>query len=117
MVFFAVFAKLIRPGGALFFYEHHPIHEMIESGKAGAPIVWELSYFNKEPYADNDGFIRFGGGIYDAKPATSFSRTIAEVIMAGIHDRPVVEHFEELPHHICDTWWNVEESGLGLPMC
>ncbi len=115
--FFAVVARLIRPDGALFIYEQHPILEMIEPGEAGEPIVWELSYFNKEPYVDTDGLDYFSGDKYTAKPATSFSHTMAEVIMAGIDNGLVVEHFEEFPHHISNTWWNVEESGIGLPMC
>ena len=115
--FFAVLAKLLRPGGALFIYEHHPILEMIEPGEAGAPIVWELSYFTKEPYVDADGLDYYGGEKYDAKPVTSFSHTMAEVIMAGIDNGLAVEHFEEFPHHISCTWWNVEKSDIGLPMC
>ena len=115
--FFAVVAKLIRPGGALFIYEHHPILEMIEPGEAGEPIVWELPYFNNEPYVDTDGLDYYGGDNYNAKPAISFSHTMAEVIMAGIDNGLAVEHFEEFPHHISNTWWNVEESGIGLPMC
>ena len=115
--FFAVVAKLIRPGGALFIYEHHPILEMIEPGEAGAPIAWELSYFTKEPYVDTGGLDYFGSEEYDAKPATSFSHTMAEVIMAGIDNGLAVEHFEEFPHHISCTWWNVEASDIGLPMC
>jgi 2-polyprenyl-3-methyl-5-hydroxy-6-metoxy-1,4-benzoquinol methylase len=114
---FTVVVNLIRPGGALFIYEHHPILEMIEPGETGAPIVWELSYFNKEPYVDIDGLDYFGGDKYDANPVTSFSHAMSEVIMAGIGNGLAVEHFEEFPHHISNTWWNVEESGIGLPMC
>ena len=36
--------------------------------------------------------------------------------MAGIENGLVVEHFEELPKHISNTWYNVEQAGLGLPM-
>ena len=115
--FFSVVANLIKPGGALFIYEQHPILDMIEPGNADAPIVWELSYFNKEPYVETDGLDYYGGEQYDAKPATSFSNTMAEIIMAGIDNGLAVEHFEEFPHHISNTWWNVEKSGLGLPMC
>ncbi len=114
---FAVIATLIRPGGALFIYEQHPVLEMIEPAEAGAPIVWELSYFNKEPYIDTDGMDYWTGVKYDAKPATSFSHTMAEIIMAGIENGLAVEHFEEFPHHISNTWWNVEQSAIGLPMC
>ncbi len=115
--FFAVLAGLIKPGGALFIYEQHPILEMIEPAEADAPIVWELSYFNKEPYVDKEGLDYYGGQTYDAMPATSFSHTLAEIIMAGVNNALAVEHFEEFPHHISNTWWNVEKSGIGLPMC
>jgi len=115
--FFAVVEKLIRPGGALFIYEQHPILEMFEPGESGAPVAWELSYFNKEPYVDTSGLDYFGSEKYKAKPATSFSHTMADVIMAGISNGLAVEHFEEFPHHISNTWWNIEESGIGLPMC
>lgn len=115
--FFSVVAKLIKPGGALFIYEQHPILEMIEPGDADAPIVWELSYFNKKPYVETGGFDYYGGEKYDAKPATSFSHTMAEIVMAGIDNGLAVEHFEEFPHHISNTWWNMENSGIGLPMC
>jgi len=115
--FFAVVAKLIKPGGALFIYEQHPIIEMFEPGETGDPIVWELSYFNKEPYIDTDGLDYFGGEKYKAKPATSFSHTMADIIMGGVNNDFKVEHFEEFPHHISNTWWNLEESGVGLPMC
>lgn len=114
---FSVFANLIKPEGALFIYEQHPILEMIEPAGADAPIVWELPYFNKEPYVDTDGLDYYGGEKYQAKPATSFFHTMADVIMAGIDNGLAVEHFEEFPHHISNTWWNVENSGIGLPMC
>jgi SAM-dependent methyltransferase len=115
--FFLVVANLIKPGGALFIYEQHPILEMIEPADADAPIVWELSYFNKEPYVDTDGLDYYGDEKYDAKPATSFSHTMADIMMAGIDNGLAVEHFEEFPHHISNTWWNVEKSEIGLPMC
>jgi SAM-dependent methyltransferase len=115
--FFAIVAKLLKPGGALFIYEQHPILEMFEPGEASDPIIWELSYFNKEPYIDTDGLDYYGGEKYRAKPVTSFVYTMAEIIMAGVNNGLQVEHFQEFPHHISNTWWNIEESGVGLPMC
>ncbi|MBT3557771.1 MAG: class I SAM-dependent methyltransferase [Rhodospirillales bacterium] len=115
--FFAVVAKLIRPGGALFIYEHHPMIFMIEPGKAGDPIVWELSYFDKEPYVETNGLDYYSGEEYEAKPATSFTQTMSEIIMAGVNNGLAVEHFEEYPHHISNTWYNVEAWELDLPMC
>ncbi len=115
--FFVSVEKLIRPGGALFIYEQHPILDMITPGQANDPIHWELSYFDKAPYVETDGLDYFGDKKYDAKPVTSFTHTMADVIMAAINSGLTVEHFEEFPHHISNTWWNVEEAELGLPMC
>jgi len=114
---FSAVANLIKPEGALFIYEQHPIIEMIEPAGADSPIVWELPYFNKEPYVDTDGLDYYSGEKYEAKPVTSFSHTMADIMMAGINNGLAVEHFEEFPHHISNTWWNVENSGIGLPMC
>lgn len=114
--FFAVVAGLVKSGGTLFMYEQHPILDMIEPAAAEAPIVWEQSYFSKEPYVETDGLDYFSGDTYEASPATSFSHTMAEIIMAAINNGLAVERFEEFPHHISNTWWNVEKSGMGLPM-
>lgn len=116
MQFFAILQKLIIPGGALFIYESHPILDMIAAGDAGEPIVWELPYFNKTPYTESDGLDYYGGEPYDAKPVTSFSHTLSSIITAGLRNKLAVEHFEELPYHIANTWWNVEASDIGLPM-
>ena len=114
--FFAIVAALIKPGGALFIYEQHPILDMIEPAEPDAPVVWEFSYFNKEPYVDTDGLDYYGGGTYVSKPLYSFPCTMAEIIMAGVKQRLSVEHFEEHPDHISGGWWNVEKQGPELPM-
>lgn len=41
---------------------------------------------------------------------------ISDVITAALEADLVVERFEELPHHISNTWYKVEASGIGLPM-
>ncbi|HMB77769.1 MAG TPA: hypothetical protein VKN76_15330, partial [Kiloniellaceae bacterium] len=113
---FAVAARLLKPGGALFVYEQHPILDMIKPGAADDPIEWELSYFEKAPYVETEGLDYYGGGTYVSKPLTSFARTMAEILMAGIDNGLTLAHFEEHPHHISNTWWNVEAAGIGLPM-
>ena len=115
--FFAIAARLLRPGGAFFIYEQHPILEMFKPGPAGAPLEWEVSYFSDEPYVSTDGLDYYGGTDYGAKPATSFMHTMSSTIMAGLEAGFTIEHFEEFPHHISCTWWNVEHAQIGLPMC
>lgn len=81
---------------------------MIKPADEDQSIVWELSYFEKEPYVEH-GLDYFGGEIYDAKPATSFGHTMSEIIMAAVENRLTIEHFKEFPHHISKprgTWRN-----------
>ncbi|MGI9404948.1 MAG: class I SAM-dependent methyltransferase [Hyphomicrobiaceae bacterium] len=114
--FFEIANRLLRPGGAMFIYEQHPILEMIEPGKSGDPIVWEISYFSCEPYVDTEGLDYYGGGTYESKPLYSFTHKISDVIMAGVNLGLAVEHFEERPEHISNTWYNVEDHEPQLPM-
>jgi SAM-dependent methyltransferase len=114
--FFGIIASLLRPGGAVFIYEQHPLLEIILPGGPDDPVEWELSYFDKTPYVDTDGLDYYGGESYDAKPATSFFHTMSEIITAGARLGMAVEHFEELPNHISMTWWNVEKQGPRIPM-
>jgi len=114
--FLAVAARLLRPGGALFIYEQHPILDMIEPAKADEPVAWDYSYFRREPFVDLDGLDYYGGGKYESKPLTSFHYTLSDVIMAGLACGLVVEHIEELPGHISNAWYNVERQGPELPM-
>ena len=115
--FFAVAARLLRPGGAFFIYEHHPILEMFKPGPADAPVEWELSYFSREPYVSTEGLDYYGDTDYGALPATSFMHTMSSIIMAALGAGFSIEHFEEFPHHISNAWWNVEHAAIGLPMC
>ena len=116
--FFSVLAKLLRPGGALFIYEQHPILDMITPGDADAPLEWELSYFTKEPYQETGGLDYYGGETYVAKPLTSFSHTMAEILMSGIDERSrrgklrgvSAPHFQYLVER-------GEGKAIGLPMC
>ncbi len=114
--FFDSTTRLVRPGGAVFIYEQHPVLEMMSPGGADDPVDWELSYFDKEPYVEKKGLDYYGGEPYDAKPATSFLHPMSEIIMAGIRSGMAVEYFEELPDHISNAWWNVEKQGPRLPM-
>lgn len=114
--FFAGVAKLLRPGGALFVYEHHPVLLMMEPGPAGAPVDFELSYFTKEPYIDTAGLDYFEGEPYQATPNISFSHKMSDILMGGVTAGLQLEHFEERPKHISNLWWNVEAAEIGLPM-
>ena len=115
--FFSVVAGLVKPGGAVFIYEQHPILEMIKPDGPDVPIEWELSYFHDEPYVDTGGLDYYGGESYEAKPVTSFCHKLSDIFMAAIDSSLAIEDFAEYPHHISNAWYNVEKSDIGLPMC
>ncbi|MEM1078109.1 MAG: class I SAM-dependent methyltransferase [Pseudomonadota bacterium] len=114
--FFAETARLLAPDGVIFIYEHHSILAMLEPGKADDPITWELSYFRQEAYIDSSGLDYYGDESYEATPNASFSHKMSDIVMGGINTGLHLEFFEELPKHISNAWWNVEQSGIGLPM-
>lgn len=114
--FFDVAGRMLRPDGAFFIYEQHPILEMYYVGKAGDPVDFEMSYFKTDAYVDNEGLDYYGGGTYDAKPLYSFIHKMSDIIMAGVDRGMSVEHFEERPEHISNTWYNVEAHEHRMPM-
>lgn len=115
--FFASIEQLLRPGGAIFIYEHHPVLVMMEPGAAGSPVAFELSYFRTDAYIDDSGLDYYGGESYDATPNASFSHKMSDILMAGVKSGLSLEHFQERPEHISNMWWNVEHADIGLPMC
>ncbi len=115
-LFIAGVAKLLRPGGAVFIHEHHPVLMMLEPGPAEAPVNWELSYFTKDPYVDDSGLDYYGGENYDATPNISFSHKMSDILMAMVNAGLTLEHFNERPDHISNVWWNVEQANIGVPM-
>ena len=114
--FFDIVASLLKPGGVLLINEQHPVLEMMEPGGKDDPVKFELSYFDETPYVDDSGLDYYGGEKYDATPNTSFMHKMSDVIMAGVGAGLALQHFEERPDHISNTWYNVEASGVGLPM-
>jgi SAM-dependent methyltransferase len=114
--FFQVAERLLKAGGAMLVYEQHPILGMFEPGEKGDPIVWELSYFERNAYVETGGLDYYGGGTYRSKPLYSYIHKTSDIIMAGVKLKFAVEHFEERPEHISNTWYNLEDREHQLPM-
>ena len=53
--FFAVIARLLKPGGYLLSEEMHPVLLMYEESSTGGQSYIAYSYFKKEPWKDTDG--------------------------------------------------------------
>ena len=114
--FFAVANRLLRPGGAFFIYEQHPILEVFKPGAPDDPVEFEYSYFSREAIIETEGLDYYGGGTYVSKPLYSFVHKMSDIIMAGVKMGLSVEHFDERPEHISNTWYNVEKQAPYFPM-
>ena len=113
--FFQIAERLLKPGGALFIYEQHPILEIFSVGGPDDPVIWEYSYFYRDAIVETEGLDYYGGGTYESKPLYSYIHKISDVIMAGIEAGLTIEHFEERPAHISLAWQNVEHQLPQLP--
>jgi SAM-dependent methyltransferase len=114
--FFAVIARLLKPGGFLLSEEMHPVLLMYEKDPNGGPSYLAYSYFKKEPWKETDGLDYYGGGTYDAKPAYSFQHTISDILMAGIDNGLTLRHMVELDFDISHFCSDLEKAEVRPPL-
>ncbi len=114
--FFAVAARLLRPGGAILVYEHHPVVAMWDPFDDVDPPMWKHSYFKKDPWIDTDGLDYFDGESYQSKPLYTFQHTFAEIFMACIDNRLAIEHLAEFPHDLSPSYGHLERLDAQLPL-
>jgi ubiquinone/menaquinone biosynthesis C-methylase UbiE len=114
--FFAVIARLLKPGGYLLSEEIHPVLMMYEESRTGGPSYVAYSYFKKEPWKDTDGLDYYGGSTYDAKPAYSFQHTMSDILMAGIDNGLTLRHMVELDFDISFFCRDLEASEAMPPL-
>ena len=114
--FFAVAARLLRPGGCVFVYEHHPMVAMFDPFDDVDPPQWRHSYFKQDPWIDTDGLDYFDGESYESKPLYTFPHTLAETFMACIGNGLAIELFEEYPHDLSMSYAHLERLEAKLPL-
>ncbi len=114
--FFAVAARLLRPGGAILVYEHHPIVAMWDPFDDADPPLWKHSYFKREPWIDTDGLDYFDGVSYESKPLYTFQHTLSEILMACIDNRLAIESFAEFSHDLSPSYGHLERLEAKLPL-
>ena len=114
--FFAVVNRLLRPGGAILLYEHHPIVAMWDPFDDVDPPLWKHSYFKQEPWIDTDGLDYFDGESYESKPLYTFQHTLSDIFMACLDNRLVIESFEEFPHDLSPSYGHLERLEAKLPL-
>ena len=114
--FFAVAARLLRPGGCVFVYEHHPVVAMFDPFDDVDPPRWRHSYFKQDPWVDTDGLDYFDGESYQSKPLYTFPHTLSETLMACIGNGLAIELFEEFPHDLSPSYGHLERLEAKLPL-
>lgn len=111
--FFDVIEKLLKKGGVLFMYEMHPI---LNAFNPIPPHAQDASYFQKEPfeeetlpeYMDKEGISK----------ATSywFGHTVADILTQCIEHKLNIEHFNEYPDDLSDTYKALSNKENALPL-
>lgn len=97
--FMAVVARLLKPGGAYFAYEEHPIMNMFEPERDD-PMRPVNSYFKAEPFAEAVSLDYYGNARYDAPLHYWFVHKLSDIVTACLKTGLVIEHLCEYPHNI-----------------
>lgn len=93
--FFAVVARLLKPGGQIFVYETHPVLVMFEPGEEKNPLDIRYSYFMTEPWRDDSGLDYYGGTRRPSKPNYWFHHKLSDIIGGCLGHRLALESFVE----------------------
>jgi SAM-dependent methyltransferase len=113
--FFAVAARLLRPGGHLFVYEQHPLCDMFDPGDP-QPLTIRHGYFRREPYVTSDGLDYLSNVPYASKPSYWFHHTMSDVLGGVLAQGLLLELFREYPHDIASAWAELEHSATPPPL-
>ncbi len=95
--YFAVVARLLKPGGKLLVFEMHPFAYFFEQGFDPAKNNWEQfpSYFEKGPYSYPEGLDYIGGTSYEAKPCYWFLHQLSDILTALLQNGLPLREFQE----------------------
>lgn len=107
--FFAVVARLLRPGGTLFVHEQHPIVELFDP-HGPDPFAPTLPYFADAPYVGQDPIVYFGEQTQPAGPSYWYTHTLSAIFRACLGNGLQIRDFEEFPHNISAVDWDKYEN-------
>ena len=114
--FFAVVARLLKPGGHIFIYETHPVLVLFEPGEENNPLEVRYSYFMTEPFRDDNGLDYYGGKRRASKPNYWFHHKLSDIIGACIDHRLGIEHFREYDFDISGVYAALDKQEKKPPM-
>ena len=108
--FFAVAARLLRPGGRFFAYEQHPILDMFEPERDGDPHEPVVSYFEREALGEAASLDYYGNAQYAAETSYWFVHPLGDVISACLDRGFALEHLREYPHNVSSDNFAIYEN-------
>lgn len=116
--FFAVVARLLRPGGEVFIYEMHPILDMFENGPEHMedPLRAYHSYFRTDPFADTAGLDYVGNTSYEGPISYWFHHKMSDIITALLHNGIEIRAFEEVAHDRSAVFKHLESLPVKPPL-
>ena len=108
--FLAVVIRLLRPSGALFVYEQHPIMNMFEPDDATDPYRLVNSYFRSEPFEDQGAIVYNGSSGAEGPTRYWFVHTLGDVVSACLDHGLAIESFHEFPHNISGDEFDIYDD-------
>jgi ubiquinone/menaquinone biosynthesis C-methylase UbiE len=114
--FFAVAARLLKPGGRIFIYEMHPVLVLFEPGEEKNPLEIRYSYFMTEPMRDDSGLDYYGGTRRQSKPNYWFHHKLSDIIGACLEQGLALESFVEYDFDISGVHKALGEQANRPPM-
>jgi SAM-dependent methyltransferase len=115
--FFALAARLLRPGGELLVYEMHAFLNLFDDLNL-TPEAPNLarSYFDRGPSKYEGCNDYFDPTAVVTSPSYWFHHTLADIISALLKSGLALTAFEEYPHDLSGTFAALERAPMSLPL-
>jgi len=110
--FFALVARILRPGGVLFIYEMHPLLDMLDP-EAG--LALKRSYFTREPMVEAGAPDYLDPTQQISEASYWFHHTLSEIMSGCLQSGLAIERFEEHAHDVSMVFASLAPLGM-LPL-
>lgn len=116
-LYFKKAVNLLKNGGSIFIYEHHPIGDMFpyDDEKEDFDKV-KYPYFSDEIWEETDGIDYYGGEVYDSAKSYEFSYTIADLINYLAQSGMIISSFHEYTKDIALGHQELEKMDKKIPL-
>lgn len=120
--FFKKVKDILKPTGAIFIYEIHPVTEMLptDGDHEAHPLQIMEPYFKNEPYEDTAGLDYVGKTDEETSTRYWFVWKISDIMMAIIDQGFNISRFVEYSHDVSEMHSRNQEAskeaGIEIPM-